>query len=226
MEANYVRSILSELVERYGNKVLLVLETAIEIAKRNRILGKCDKGDFDYRTLVEELNKKGFSYNPSQLLRILEREYNLIVTTYHSTNQHWYKFKDLEAVEQCLKSLRGVTSIDDPVIAMLRIQVKSLQPKRLLEFLKKLSMKSKLSERDIEKFQRFSFEVLPKIVKVLKLAEEYEDELATEISILKTIIELAYTVAERIGSVESSTQLVDDIEFEFEELSVFSKSRI
>ncbi len=205
MEEQVLAAMLREALDKYGFKLRIVLETAIEIAKRNRLSGNGKLGDFDYRALVEALRAKGFDYNPSQLLRILEREYGIIVTSYHTSNQHWFKFKDLELVEKVLKGRNWVDSSVleyDPEVTMIKIQVRSIRPKETIEFLKKLTMKPRLSIRDIEKFEEFAFSKLPKVVKLLRLAEEYEDELAAEIHVLREILDLAYEVSERIGKVD------------------------
>ncbi len=203
VEGEALVALVRDALDRYGEKLRIVLKTAIEIAKRNRATGNDRYGDFDHRTLVMELERKGFRYNPSQLLRILEREYNIIETSYKSSNQHWYRFKDLEAVERAL-GLLPETSIDDPDIALIRIQIKALGLRQKLEFLKKLQLKSRFSKTDIKKFQTFVFRELPKIVKLLKKAEEYEDVLYTEIAVMKNILELAMIIASRIEQLDTN----------------------
>ncbi len=195
--------LLREALSKYGIKLRIVLETAVELAKTNRLRGTNEKGDFDYKSLVEALKVKGFNYNPSQLLRILERDYGIIVTSYHTSGQHWYKFKDLELVEAILKrdAVKSEYQFEDPEIALIKIQVRSLRPREIISFLKRLAMKPRLSLRDVEKFEAFAFSKLPKVVKLLKIVEEYEDELIAEARILREIVELAYDVAERIGGV-------------------------
>jgi len=188
-----------EAYRRYGQKLYMVLSTAIRIAKTNRLKGLKLPGDFEYRNLIEELEKQNFKYNPSMLLRILEREYNIITTTYKTNNQHWYKFKDLEEVERALNNSMGFSlDVEDPTIAMLKIQIKSLQVNYWSKRLKQMSIKDKLSSADIKLFQKFAFNVLPKIVKILWKAEEYEDQLYAEVNILKELISLANVVADRI----------------------------
>ena len=201
----YLSSMLREAIRRYGEKLVIVLETAIAISRRNAMEGRNTYGDFEYRQLVRELEKKGFHYSPSQLLRILEREYGILVTTYHTSGQHWYKFKDIDAVENVLRSLRGREEVlNDPVLMMLRIQVRSLQPAKILELLRRLATKPRLTPRDVEKFQRFAFEILPRIVSLMQRIEDY-DELEAEYSLLREIVELAYEVSERIGTVSRSS---------------------
>ncbi|MEM4848401.1 MAG: hypothetical protein QXM55_02050, partial [Ignisphaera sp.] len=200
---------------RYGQKLYIVLSTAIKIAKINKLKGLKLPGDFEYRSLIEELEKQNFKYNPSMLLRILEREYNIIMTTYKTNNQHWYKFKDLEEIERALNNSVGLSlDIDEPGIAMLKIQIKSLQINYWSKKLKQMSIKDKLSSADVKLFQRFAFNVLPKIVKILRKAEEFEDQFYAEINLLKELISLASIVADRIDidmrvsdTIESTTEL-------------------
>ena len=197
-----------QALSKYGTRVKIVLETALEIAKSNRLRGSDRLGDFDFKSLVESLRAKGFYYNPSQLLRILEREYGIVETSYRSSNQHWYRFRDLEAVEKAL-SLRSEEVIPypggtllDPDVVLLRIQIRSLRPMEMLNFLKNLLMKPRITSRDAEKFERFAFTKLPKVVKLLKQAEDYEDALAAELKVLREVVELAYEVAERVAKVD------------------------
>jgi len=208
LEKRAVALMLREALSKYGVKLRIVLETAVELAKTNRLRGEDRLGDFDYRSLVEALRAKGFDYNPSQLLRILEREYGVIVTTYHTSNQHWYKFKDLEAVESVLRGYEGSEHVvEDPEVMMLRIQVRSLRPREILRFLKRLAMKPRLTARDIERFESFAFEKLPKIIRLLKAIEDYEDELVAEAHILREVLELAYDIADRIGGIDLEVEM-------------------
>ncbi len=204
MVVGAVKAALMDAYRRFGERLCAVLETALIIAKRNKVLNANSMGDFDYRSLIEELSKRGYRYNPSQLLRALEREYGVIETTYHSGSQHWYKFVDLEAVEQFINEIKGVSEIlEEPEVIALKIQIRSLGLRTWLEQLKKWSIKPRLTRVDRKRFQEFAFRVLPRIVKILRRAEEFEDLILSEIEILKEIIELAYMVAERMDSAES-----------------------
>ncbi|MEM0005482.1 MAG: hypothetical protein QXJ56_06270 [Ignisphaera sp.] len=200
MDVNVVRMALLECYHRYGQRFVVVMKTAIGIAKENRLRGEQLPGDFDYRTLVDRLNSIGVQYNPSLLLRALEREYGVIETSYRSSNQHWYRFRDLESVEQILNSVAGIdVAEEEPEVAMVKIQIKALQIRYWLGKLKALSIKTRLSRSDIELFRRFSFSILPKLVRILRKAEEYEDQLYTEIGIVKETVSLAQIVAERVN---------------------------
>lgn len=191
--------IVLDAYQRYGQKLYIVISTAIKIAKTNRMKGGNLAGDFDYKSLVEELEKINYSYNPSMMLRVLEKEYGIIETSYRSNNQRWYRFKDLEEVERALNSIAGIDiGVEDPEIAMLKIQMKSLQIGYWVKKLKQMSIKENISSTDVEIFKRFAFNILPKFVKILKKAEEYEDQLYVEINVLKEILSLATIIADRI----------------------------
>jgi len=206
-----VKAALMNAYNRFGERLCIVLEAALTIAKRNRVLKSSSLGDFDYKSLVEELNRRGYRYSPSQLLRILEREYGILETTYHTESQRWYKFVDLEAVEEFINELRGLGPIlEDPEIVALKVQVRSLGLRRWLDQLKKWSVKPRLTKTDVRKFQEFAFEVLPKIVKILKRAEEFDELMMAEIRVLKEVLELAYIVSERIEEIGSMARGIED----------------
>ncbi len=191
-----VESLLREALGRYGIKLRIVLETALEIAKKNRLMGSTSLGDFDYKSLVLELEKRGFKYNPSQLLRILEREYGILETTYHSSGQRWYRFKNLDIIERVLLGDNFVD--EEPEVKVLKVQIKSLQLNKVINYLKRLELKSRLSSSDLKKFRQIAFEYLPRVVKLLRKAEEYEEYLYAEIELLRSVINLAYRVAEKL----------------------------
>ena len=213
MEVTALRSIVLDAYQRYGQKFLLVIKVAIAIAKENRLRGQTTLGDFDYKTLVERLLSTGFQYNPSLLLRALEREYNLLETSYKSSTQRWYKFKyDIAQLESVINDIASTgEDVDDPDVILLKVQLRSLRPKYWLSKLKNMSVKDKLSKTDIKLFEQFSFNVLPKFVKILKRAEEYEDLLLVEINVIKELIQLAQLIAERI---EHSEMMVDNVSTE------------
>uniref|UniRef100_A0A7C4FF17 Uncharacterized protein n=1 Tax=Ignisphaera aggregans TaxID=334771 RepID=A0A7C4FF17_9CREN len=215
MELNALRTSILDAYHRYGQRFLLVMKIAIAIAKENKLRGATLPGDFDYKNLVERLSAVGFSYNPSLLLRILEKEYRLVETSYKSSNQRWYKFKyDIGYVEMVINSLStGNEELEDPDIAIIKIQLSSLRPKYWLNKLKNWSVKERFSKVDMKTFEEFSFSILPKFVKVLKRAEEYEEALFVEINTIKEIIQLAQLIAEKIehGDVNNSETYTNSI---------------
>ncbi|MCC6057557.1 MAG: hypothetical protein LM568_01385, partial [Desulfurococcaceae archaeon] len=101
--------------------------------------------------------------------------------------------------------------VEEPDIAMLKIQIKSIQINYWLKKLKYMSIKNKLNSADIKLLQKFAFSILPKIVKILRKAEEYEDQLYAEINLLRELISLGLMVAERID-VEINISELDNVE--------------
>ena len=93
-----VRERLLEFLANYGERGLAVVRAAVEAALAGRGSPGVRLGDFSYREVVARLRSWGLDYNPSMLLRILERDYGVIETTYRSSNQHWWRFLDLNAV--------------------------------------------------------------------------------------------------------------------------------
>jgi len=227
MGVNAVKVALMNAYNRFGERLCIVLEAALTIAKRNRVLKSSSPGDFDYKSLVEELSRRGYRYNPSQLLRILEREYGVLETTYHTESQHWYKFVDPEAVEEFINGLRGLSSLlEDPEIVALKVQIRSLGLRLWLDQLKKWSVKPRLTKTDIRKFQEFAFKVLPKIVKILKRAEEFDELMTVEIRILKEVLELAYIVSERIEGVGPIARGIEDNVYQTVDVRTVSTSNL
>jgi len=211
---------IRDAYNRYGDKLLQVLDAALTVARSYRLTGLLRDGDFDYRGLVAELRRRGFEYNPSQLLRILEREYGILETVYHSSNQRWFKFKDISAVEEALAEIRGAHNFEDPKLKVIRIQIRSLQPRLWMERLKKMTLKDRLTRTDIKLFTEFSFKILPKIVKLLEVCEEYEEQLRAEVNVLKNIIELADLVSSRLESLDTlrrdaTTQINENINVDY-----------
>lgn len=207
-----VKLAVMDAVARYGERARTVLQAALRVAQRYRALGKKVPGDFDYRGVVEELRRSGLSYNPSNLLRILEREYGILETVYHTTNQRWYRFRDMDAVAAAL-SEEGEEE-DDPELEMLRIQVASLELGEVRELLRRLVMKPRLSRVDRARFRRFAFRTLPRIVKLLRRAMYYEEELAGEIEALREVIALAREVAARLRGGAGTLQPLSRAEHE------------
>jgi len=82
IKGDNIEALISDFIYRYGERGRAVLEAIVRASQK---LAKDAvtplPGDFDYRSVVEELGIMGYSYNPSPLLRILEKEYGLIKTT-------------------------------------------------------------------------------------------------------------------------------------------------
>jgi len=207
-----VRDRVLEFLARYEERGLLVLKAAIAAAIAKRREGGARLGDFSYRDVVARLRAQGINYNPSMLLRILERDYGVIETSYRSGNQHWWKFVDFDAVVEAVEAYEKggdvgdsvgesgeeVSLESDPRIELIRIQVAALRPRKLLKTLKVLAAKKRFTSRDVKFFEDLAFNVLPKLVQVLEEAREYEEELAEEIALLEKVLGLAVKIARKM----------------------------
>ncbi len=169
-------SILMEFLMKYGEKGRAVLRAAFEVAEEYLSSGESIAGHFDFRGVVRKLDEIGFKYNPSQLLRIMEREYGIIETTYRTSTRRWYSFTDLDAVRKVLDNFRDEEIFDeDPEIELLKIQVSSLDLDFLRRRILKISRSNPSSPLFKEELRQVVFDELPYVVKVLKKAVKYGD---------------------------------------------------
>ncbi len=196
------RSKVYEFLEKYGDKGYLVLRVAIDIAYDPEIDHRL--GDFSYKHLVFRLQRMGVNYSPHNLLRILEREYGLIEKTYISTTQKWWRFVDPEGVRRALLEYNGVAEVDDPRIRLLMIKYRSMEPQNILNTLRRLAVKSRLSNVDKELFRRIVFNELDILANLLNDMMAYEDVFEEEIRVLNEILALADRIASRISGLERS----------------------
>ncbi|MEB3788829.1 MAG: hypothetical protein GSR72_02920 [Desulfurococcales archaeon] len=182
-------------IARYGERGYLVLKAILE-ARAHAWTGT-ELGDFSYRHVKEAIEKYGLSYNPSPLLRKLEKEYGLIETTYRSSTQHWWRIVDPKEIERTVKEYEGKEDEPDGYeedyrARMLRIQFLSLDPERILETLQNLSRRKRLSSYEKKLLRQIVFEDLPHIVSFLEQASaEYSSELSREIAMAEAIISAA-----------------------------------
>ena len=186
---------LYAFLEKYGEKGLVVLKVAYEIATDPSVDHRL--GDFSFKHLALKLASMGLNYNPANLLRILEKEYGVIEKTYSSSNQTWWRFLDLEAVRSVISEYFG-TPLSDPKIRALLVKYKSIEPGRLIEWLKKLLTKENLSSVEKEEFKAFAFRELDKITALLEEMQKYEDVFRGEIAALLEILSLAEAVSSRL----------------------------
>jgi len=207
-----VRDRVLEFLAKYEERGLLVLKAAIAAAIARKREGGVKLGDFSYRDIVVRLRAQGINYNPSMLLRILERDYGVIETSYRSGNQHWWKFVDFDSVVEAVEAYeKGDDAIgalkeddeeigleSDPRVELVRVQVAALRPRKLLKTLRVLAAKKRLTSRDVKVFQDLAFNVLPKLVHVLEEAREYEEELVEEIALLEKVLKLAVKIARKM----------------------------
>jgi len=193
-----IKARVKEFLEKYGDKGFIVLQTALEIAldgSRDRGLG-----DFSYRDLVLRLRVKGIEYNPSNLLRILEREYGIIEKAYSSSNQKWYVFIDLDTVRDSLNEYmgKGLSSEEEPRIKLLRIKYRTLEPSRLLKTLEPLVSKTTLSRSDKRLFKEIVYSDLDMVVELLEKMMDYEEYFKSEINTLNKILEYSSIIANKL----------------------------
>ena len=196
------REKVREFLEKYGDKGYLVLRTAVEIAYDPEVDHRL--GDFSYKHLVFRLQRMGINYSPHNLLRILEREYGLIEKTYISTTQKWWRFVDPEGVRRALLEYSGVSDVEDPRIKLLMIKYRSMEPQNILNTLRRLAVKNRLSSADKELFRRIVFNELDTLANLLNEMMSYQDVFEEEIRVLNEILALADRVAMKISGLERS----------------------
>lgn len=185
---------LDEFLAKYGERGYLVLRAIIEEADSN--WGGPGLGDFNFKGVKSRIMGYGVEYNPGPLLSRLEKDYGVIETTYKSSNQHWWRIVNREAIIAALRRYEGLEPEEpgepDARARLLRIQFYSLEPDRMLEYLKRIGRLKRLSEADRRRLRRIVFEDLPLLVQFLEEAEaEYSDQLAREISLAHAILDAA-----------------------------------
>ncbi len=188
-------SIVSEFLIRYGEKAYYVLKTALEISEEYKLSGKYFPGDFDSKGLIKKLRERGIRYNPTQLLRLMEREYGIIETTYKSATQHWWSFTNREAVTEALRIYEGGEEIIlDPEVSVIDLQVKLLDLGRIIRILKALKSKLRLTDNDRRIIKDIIIHELPDIALVAKNAMKYGDRYKDFLAKFRLIIKLAEEV--------------------------------
>ena len=198
-----VRERALDALARYGERAYVVLEAALRIADMSR--QRMRLGDFDYKSIVDELKRMNIDYNPSMLLRSLEREYAIIETTYRSGSRHYWRFIDKEAVREALAIYKHgapyFSEPEDPRIMLYKSQVAALEPARILEILSELSAKPRLSEADKRMYRRIAFNEAEKAVKIMRKIEMdgLEKELAAELELLRKIVEGTYQLSKKLS---------------------------
>ncbi len=169
-----------------------MLKAALEVAEENRRLGLAKLGDFDYRSLVLKLKSWGVEYSPSNLLRVLEREYRLIKTVYRSSNQRWWVFVDPYSLKLGLEEERDQ---GDPEEELLSIQIAVVDVDRVVAELASILGKERLTPADERRLKEIVFEDLSKIVGVYKRALGYGDKYSDFIGKARKALELARKAA-------------------------------
>ncbi len=175
------------LLAEHGERAAEVLKAALDRSREVELsLGERRLGDFDYKGVKKILESRGISYNPSLLLRKMERDYDLIETTYRSSNKHWWRFTDKRGVMNVVAPERVPK---DPEAMLLKAQYVALEPEGILGILEELKNKERLEKRDIRIFRKIVFEEAEKVVALLKRMEERENLYEEEIRVLSKIIE-------------------------------------
>ncbi|MET1128533.1 MAG: hypothetical protein ABWW70_04370 [Thermoproteota archaeon] len=200
-----VKSRALDFLATYGEKGYAVLRAAVKayLSREGREVGL---GHFSFREVAARLKAWGLNYNPSMLLRIMERDYGLIETTYRSGTQHWWNFVDFDAVVEALSEYETGSLLEDdyyleepedPEAELLRLQIASLNPRALIEELRRLKAKTKLSRYDLARLRTIAFNELELAVRLLRKAEEigYEGE---EVQLLKSVIALAAQLSRKL----------------------------
>jgi len=187
-------------IEKYGEKALFILRAMYELSQDPTIDHRL--GDFSYKHLVLKLGSMGLVYNPINMLRLLEKELGIIEKSYVSSNQTWWRIVDLEAVRSVLGEYFGV-EVEDPRVKALLIKYRSLEPRSILESLRRMALKENLSRHEREEFKKFVFNTLDKIIELLSEMENYEEVFTAEITVLKEILGLADIVSSKIDKPRS-----------------------
>lgn len=196
MFTDNLRENVLSFLQKYGEKGLIILKTALSIAKDPNIDHKL--GDFSFKHLVLRLNTLGFSYNPINLVRMLEKEYGIIEKTYSSSNQTWWRFKDIDSVEQALFSNDSSKTFEDPKIRLIAIKYRSLEPGEIYSTLQRLIVKPNLTPTDKTKFRALVFNEIEQLIKLVEEMYNYEDIFENEINFIKEIFSLADKISRRI----------------------------
>ncbi|ARM75122.1 hypothetical protein [Acidianus manzaensis] len=185
-----VKDRTTEALLRFGDRAKIILKTAVAIAEEN---DKRELGDFDYKTLVEKLQEIGEDKDPKMILRALERDFGIIESSYKSSNQHWWKFIDIDSVKLALDGTE-----EDPEIMMIKIQANSLNVDEISRRLKFLLEKTLISDVDRAFFKKFAFDDLNYIMEVYKKASQYEETIEIAEKMRRVLI-LASKVSMKIN---------------------------
>jgi len=196
-------------LSEYGEKGRVLLESIIEAYHRVRERGGPLLGDFDYRTLVELLETKGGGSRPGRLLRVLEREYDLIETSYKSSRQHWWIIRDIEelrrALEEASPRSRWASAEggghESARVEALRIRYRLLEPRRLLEELGLYESRGRLSRFEKEGLREVLKGKVDEVAELIDAMRGVDPEVfREELEVLGEILERASRLSSRFFS--------------------------
>jgi len=191
MRGDNIEALISDFIYRYGERGRAVLEAIIRASQKlSRSAVAPLPGDFDYRSVVEELGLMGYSYNPSPLLRILEKEYSLIKTTLHTSGQRWYVLSNREAIEEYVERLRSGGE-EDPEYLVVRLQLEALRLDEVVKTLKGLISKRRWSDADYRRLYDISFRRMPKLLKIYRKIQEDPERWGAYIRDIEEVFSLA-----------------------------------
>ena len=194
---------LAEFIDKHGEKGYMVLKAIIEVTEEYSLThkGRLGLGDFDFRGIRSWLMRRGLDYNPTLLLRSLERDYGVIETSYRSSNQRWWRIVDKEAILRALEMFEGESSqaqSDDPELQLIRLQLSTIDVNKLKRVLQNLAAKDRLNEYDLELFREMVFTEMEYVVKLIKKMSAYQDMFSSHIEALEEILHLATLVAAKM----------------------------
>jgi len=169
-------SIITEFLLKYEERGKAVIKAALEVSQEYKEMNRWNLGHFDFRGLMRKLEELGIRYNPSRLLRIMERDYGIIETSYKSGTQRWFTFTDLEAVKKVLNSFEDDSNflINDPERFVLELQVRAIGIDDLYKRIRELSSKGRLTLTDRDFLRKVVFSELPVIARVLRETYKYD----------------------------------------------------
>ncbi len=213
IKGDNIEALISDFIYRYGERGRAVLEAIVRASQK---LAKDAitplPGDFDYRSVVEELGIMGYSYNPSPLLRILEKEYGLIKTTLHTSGQRWYVLSNREALEEYVEKLRNGGE-DDPEAVVIRLQLEALRIDEISKILKSLAGKKRWSDADYRRLYDISFRKMPKLLKIYRKIQDDPERWGSYIRDIEEVFILAKKLRTRqLPSKGSEEEIFKSIE--------------
>ncbi len=193
-----MRERVREFIERYGDKAIAVLKAALELSSE----AGCSLGDFNSRDLALRLTAWGIDYNPSNLIKMLEKAYGIIEKGSTSRGRVWYRFRDIDAVREELFSYMGYSREENPRIKVLRIKYRSLRIDLLVNRLRNIVTKERLSKSDLEFIKDLAFKELDEVLQLIDEMSENESYFIKELKALKELVELADAASLKIAGIE------------------------